>query len=74
MKKYTIHQAKSQLSKLIQQALNGEEVIIANRDKPLVKLTLVQQPDRKKLLGMFKGKISMSKDFNETPPDFKEYM
>ncbi len=74
MKKYSIHQAKSQLSKLIQQALNGEEVIIANRDKPLVKLILVQQPDKSKLFGMFKGKIFMAKDFNETPVDFKDYM
>jgi prevent-host-death family protein len=34
----TIHQAKTHLSKLIQKALDGEEVIIANRDKPLVRL------------------------------------
>ena len=74
MKKYTVHQAKSQLSKLIQQALNGEDVVIANRDKPIVKLTVIEQPDRRKLFGLFKGKISMSKDFNETPEDFKDYM
>ncbi len=43
MKKYTVHQAKSQLSKLIQEALNGEEVIIANRDKPMVKLVVVER-------------------------------
>jgi antitoxin (DNA-binding transcriptional repressor) of toxin-antitoxin stability system len=34
----TIHQAKTHLSKLIRKALEGEEVIIANRDKPLVRL------------------------------------
>ena len=74
MKKYTIYQAKSQLSKLLRQALNGEEVIISNRNNPLVRLTVIEKPDRKKLLGMFKGKISISKDFNETPKDFKDYM
>ena len=38
MTQATIHQAKTHLSKLIQKALDGEEVIIANRDKPLVRL------------------------------------
>lgn len=38
MTQATIHQAKTHLSKLIRKALEGEEVIIANRDKPLVRL------------------------------------
>ena len=38
MTQATIHQAKTHLSKLIQKALAGEEVIIAKRDKPLVHL------------------------------------
>ncbi len=38
MTQATIHQAKTHLSKLIGKALDGEEVIIANRDKPLVRL------------------------------------
>jgi antitoxin (DNA-binding transcriptional repressor) of toxin-antitoxin stability system len=37
----TIHQAKTHLSKLIRKALDGEEVIIANRDKPLVRLEVM---------------------------------
>ncbi len=38
MTQATIHQAKTHLSKLIQKALAGEEVIIANRDRPVVRL------------------------------------
>jgi len=38
MMQTTIHQAKTHLSKLIGKALDGEEVIIANRAKPLVPL------------------------------------
>jgi len=37
-----IHQAKTQLSKLIQKAINGEDVIIAEHNKPVVKLVQVK--------------------------------
>ena len=40
---YNVHDAKSQLSKLIEQALAGEEVVIANRGKPVVKLVPIAQ-------------------------------
>ena len=43
MRQATIHQAKTHLSKLIRKALDGEEVIIAKRDKPLVRLEAVLQ-------------------------------
>ena len=46
----TIHEAKTNLSKLIQKALAGEEVIIANRNTPVVKLVAIetlQKPKRK---------------------------
>ena len=69
---YTVHQAKTQLSRLIKKALEGEEIIIFNRHKPVIKLTAICQPERK--LG-FMGKGGwISKDFNEPLEDFKEYM
>lgn len=73
MSKITVWEAKTNLSKLIQDALNGEEVIIANRDKPLVRLVPVETQTPKNLLGLFQGKIWMSKDFNETPEGFEDY-
>ncbi len=42
----TIHEAKTNLSKLIQMALAGEEVIIANRDKPVVKLVAIETAEK----------------------------
>ena len=42
MTQATIHQAKTHLSKLIRKALDGEEVIIAKRDKPLVRLEAIR--------------------------------
>ena len=71
MKGFTIHAAKTQLSKLIQLALNGEEVVISNRETPLVHLRPVQKPRRR--VNYIKGKVSVSKDFNKTPKAFKNY-
>jgi prevent-host-death family protein len=40
MTQVTVHQAKTHLSKLINKALEGEEVVIAKRDKPVVRLAV----------------------------------
>ena len=54
--KVTIHEAKTQLSKLIAAAERGEEVIIARRDKPVVKLSRVEPFSGKTRIGGLKGK------------------
>lgn len=43
MRKVTVHAAKTQLSRLIDAALAGEEVIIAKGDKPVVRLVPIPQ-------------------------------
>jgi prevent-host-death family protein len=71
----TIHEAKTHLSKLIRKALDGEEVIIANRDKPLVRLQAIEAPKGKRRLGWAKGLVTyMSPDFDAELADFEEYM
>ncbi len=70
MKIYSIHQAKTQLSKLIQKALHGEEVIIANGRKPIIRLTVLEAPKRR--LGFMEG-VRLSADFNKPLKEFKEY-
>lgn len=69
-----IHDAKTNLSKLIKKVVNGEEVIIAKGNKPLVKMVLIEntKPDRK--LGSAKGKIKMAEDFDKPLEDFLEYI
>ncbi len=54
MTQATIHQAKTHLSKLIQKALDGEEVIIANRAKPLVRLEVIKDPRGAQRIGGLK--------------------
>ncbi len=66
-----IHHAKTHLSKLIAQAENGEEVIIARNGKPVVKLVPVASKPKRRLLGSAKGKIWISEDF-DSPETNKE--
>jgi len=73
MTKVNIHEAKSQLSKLIELALSGQEVVIAKAGKPKVRLTPVEN-EGKSWFGMDEGKIWMADDFNELPEDILELM
>ena len=75
MTQATIHQAKTHLSKLIRKALDGEEVIIAKRDKPLVRLEALRPKKTRRKLGWGKGLlIYIAPDFDEPLEDFGEYM
>ena len=66
-----VHHAKTNLSRLIEQAENGEEVIIARNGKPAVKLVPFAQSKRKSLLGAGIGRIWVSPDF-DSPQTGKE--
>jgi prevent-host-death family protein len=66
----TIHKAKTNLSRLIEQAERGEEVIIARGKKPVVRLAPVSSPAKKKrAFGMFKGEFEVGPGFFEPLPD-----
>jgi antitoxin (DNA-binding transcriptional repressor) of toxin-antitoxin stability system len=60
---YTVHQAKTNLSKLLRKATNGEEVIIARGKKPVAKLVALDRPGKKRIPGSLKGKIRIHASF-----------
>ncbi len=62
MKYHTVHEAKTNLSRLIQKACEGEEVIIARGDEPVVKLVPIGAGVRKRKPGGFEGQISWTED------------
>ena len=69
-----IHQAKTNLSKLIKKVVNGEEVVIAKGNIPLVKMVgLVSQKSNRKI-GSAQGMINISSTFDEPLEDFKDYL
>jgi len=74
MLQVNIREAKINLSKLIQKAISGEDVIIAKGNKPIVKLVLINNIKPTRKLGTAKGKIKLTDDFDEPSADFKEYM
>ena len=59
---YTVHQAKTNLSKLIEEALGGKEVVIARGKKPVVKVVPIDEMRRKRIPGELAGKYSYTPD------------
>ncbi len=68
MQTVNIHEAKSQLSRLIEAAANGEEVVIAKAGTPVVRLVPVDAKPKIRF-GLMKGKIGIADDFNAPLPD-----
>jgi len=58
-----IHKAKTQLSKLVDQAVKGEAFVIAKAGKPLVKVTALDAPEAPQRLGFLAGEIAVPEDF-----------
>jgi prevent-host-death family protein len=74
MREFNVSEAKARLSQLIRQALSGEDVVIARRNKPLVKLVPVSRTARHRRPGSAKGLITISKEFAAPLKDMKRYM
>ena len=66
MRQVTVHTAKTNLSKLIEAALAGEDVVIARGDKPVVRLVAI--PQGRFQIGLLRGQLS------GPGPDFLEPM
>lgn len=67
-----IYQAKTHLSALVDQALDGEEVVIARAGKPLVKLVPYLKMPVKRVPGEWKGKVKISDDFDDESEEINE--
>lgn len=69
MKIANIHEAKSQLSKLIECVEAGEEVVIARAGKPVAKLVAFRDRRGPRRGGQWRGKVKIKSDFDELPED-----
>lgn len=69
MVKVNIHEAKTQLSKLVDQAAKGEPFVIAKAGKPLVRVEALDVPKSPRRLGFLKGEIDVPKDFDRMAED-----
>jgi len=64
-----MHEAKSTLSRLVDEAGAGEEIIIAKAGEPKVKLVPVKIKAKRRVGGQWKGKVWMADDFDGPLPD-----
>lgn len=66
MQTVNIHQAKTQLSRLVEQAAQGEPFVIAKAGKPLVKVMALNAPEagQRRRLGFMAGQIAVPDDFD----------
>lgn len=64
MRIFNIHEAKTHLSRLIEEALKGDPFLIAKAGKPLVKVVRLDSPVSKIRLGFLSGHISVPPDFD----------
>lgn len=69
MRQVNVHQAKTQLSKLLRRVAAGEEISIANRGVPVARLVPVPAGDRKRSQGAYGDTIKIADDFDAPLPD-----
>lgn len=69
VKPITIHEAKTQLSRLIARACDGEEIVIARRNEPVVRLVPVRKKPVQRKFGAMKGRATVTDDFFEPLPE-----
>jgi prevent-host-death family protein len=70
MKTVNVHQAKTNLSRLLSQVELGEEIVIANRGVPIAKLVPFHAPsNRRNSLGQDRGRFVVPEDFNASLPE-----
>jgi prevent-host-death family protein len=64
-----IYEAKTHLSKLVDRAAAGHDVIIGRAGKPVARLTRLEAPRRRLRFGILKGKVRIAPDFDAPLPD-----
>lgn len=70
MVKVNMHEAKSQLSKLVDAAQNGEEVVVARAGRPVARIVPFAEVSSPVRIGLFAGeRFKMAEDFDELPDD-----
>lgn len=64
-----LYEAKTHLSRLVDRAASGEDIIIGRSGKPVARLTRLRPPKRSIKFGVLKGKVRVAKDFDAPLPE-----
>jgi prevent-host-death family protein len=71
MAQVNVHEAKTHLSRLLERAEAGEEIVIARSGKPIARLVPIEPRREPRKLGQFAGQIRIAPDFDDLPPDLQ---
>lgn len=76
MHQITLQDARTRLANVLGEVLDGEEIIITDHEKPVVRMSPLSPPTgpHKRVPGSAKGLIWIADDFDAPLDDFKEYM
>ncbi|MBX3599849.1 MAG: type II toxin-antitoxin system Phd/YefM family antitoxin [Rubrivivax sp.] len=64
-----IYDAKTHLSKLVDKAAAGEDVVVSRNGKPVARITRLEAPARRIRFGVLKSRLSVPADFDAPLPD-----
>jgi prevent-host-death family protein len=70
----SIHEAKTNFSRLVARAEAGEEIVVRRGPKPVAKLVAYRSPAAPREPGALRGQIRIADDFDEIPPEFEPYV
>ena len=68
MKQVSIHEAKTQFSRLLRRVAAGEEITITNRGVPVARLVPVPPKKAQRVLGIYRGQFTVPDDFDAPLP------
>ena len=72
MRQVNVHEAKTGLSRLLEEVEAGERVVIARAGKPVAVLMPFKAAVKRRKLGQFAGQVKIHDDFDELPDDIAE--
>ena len=69
MRQVNVHEAKTQLSRLLEEVEAGERIVIARAGEPVAVLSPYRVATRRRRLGLFAGQARLHEDFDQLPAD-----
>lgn len=71
-RQYNVHEAKTHLSRILEQVATGEEVVISKAGEPVAKVVPLRARVKRTGRGSLKGQIRIADDFDELPDDMAD--
>ena len=69
MRQFNVHEAKTHLSRLVEAAEGGEEIVIARNGRPVARLVPLEATPRPRFIGSMRGEFVVPDDFDALLPD-----